>query len=295
MALHFDRSLDVAAGQVVPLSPLVARVLAPNPGPFTFRGTGVYLVGAGDTLAIVDPGPDMPEHLDALRRAIGDRRLSHILITHTHRDHSPAAALLKAWSGARTYAAASAPPQTVAAEGTVDEAHDHAFVPDVEVHDGDIIAGDRFSFECIATPGHTAGHMCFALAEEQALFSGDHVMGWSTSVVAPPDGDMAQYVASLEKLAARDERIFYPTHGSPIASPQDYVRELIIHRRQRAAQIISALARGADSVAALTARLYPDIPAGLAAAAAVQVQAHLDQMAREGAVVRDGFSYRLSS
>ena len=295
MALHFDRSLDVAAGRLVQLSPLVARVLAPNPGPFTFRGTGVYLIGAGDTLAIVDPGPDLPEHLEALRRAIGGRRLSHILITHTHRDHSLAAAPLKAWSGAKTYAAASPPPRATSGEGTVDEAHDHAFVPDVEVHDGDIIAGHGFTLECIATPGHTAGHMCYTLAEEQALFSGDHVMGWSTSVVAPPDGDMAQYVASLEKLAARDERIFYPTHGSPIASPQNHVRELIIHRRQRAAQILSALARGADSIAALTARLYPDVPPGLAAAAAAQVQAHLDQMVREGAIIRDGFSYRLSS
>ena len=295
MALHFDRSLDVAAGQLVQLSLLVARLLAPNPGPFTFRGTGVYLIGTDDALAIMDPGPDSPEHLEALRRAIGPRRLTHILVTHTHRDHSPAAAPLKAWSGARTYAAVSPTPPAMATEGMVDEAHDHDFAPDVEVHDGDIIAGHGFTLECIATPGHTAGHMCYALAEEQALFSGDHVMGWSTSVVAPPDGDMGQYIASLEKLAARDERIFYPTHGSPIASPQDHVRELIIHRRQRAAQIASALARGADSVAALTARLYPDIAPGLVAAAAAQVQAHLDQMEREGAVMRNGLSYRLSS
>ncbi len=178
--------------------------------------------------------------------------------------------------------------------GVVDEAHDRAFVPDVTVRDGDILTGDGFTLQCVATPGHTADHMCYALREEQALFSGDHVMGWSTSVVAPPDGDMGRYIASLEKLAARDDRVFYPTHGSPIPSPRDYLRELIAHRRRRASQIAAALAHGTHSLAALVEQLYPDIAPALRAAAAAQIKAHLDQMEREGDALRDGLSYRPS-
>jgi glyoxylase-like metal-dependent hydrolase (beta-lactamase superfamily II) len=292
MALTFDRSLDVPAGLPVRLSPMVERLLAPNPGPFTFRGTGVYIVGRGESVAVIDPGPEIAAHLDALKQALGRRTVSHILVTHTHNDHSPAAAPLKAWSGTKTYSAYEHPLARDAAEGVVDEAHDRAFVPDVAVRDGDSITGDGFTLQCIATPGHTADHMCYALVEEQALFSGDHVMGWSTSVVAPPDGDMGQYIASLEKLAARDDRVFYPTHGSPIAAPQAYARELIAHRRRRAKQIAAALAHGTRSLAALVEQLYPGIAPALRAAAAAQVKAHLDQMVREGEAARDGLSYR---
>ena len=184
------------------LSPQVSRILAPNPGPFTFKGTGTYLIGAGADVAVVDPGPLIPSHVQALQRALAGRRLSHILITHTHRDHSPAAAPLQQWSGAKTYALAPAAPAG-AGEGAADEAHDHDFVPDVIITDGAALAGDGFDIACVATPGHTANHMCFALAQEKALFSGDHVMGWSTSVIAPPDGDMGQYLASLAKLSTR--------------------------------------------------------------------------------------------
>ena len=294
MALTFDRSLDAPAGLPIRLSPQVERVLAPNPGPFTFRGTGVYIVGSGQSVAMIDPGPAIPAHLEALKRALGSRRVSHILVTHTHNDHSPAAAPLKAWSGASTYAAHEHPLPRDAGEGVVDEAHDRAFVPDMALRDGDSITGDGFTLQCIATPGHTADHMCYALHEERALFSGDHVMGWSTSVIAPPDGDMAQYIASLEKLAARDDRVFYPTHGSPIPSPRAYLHELIAHRRRRAGQIAAALAQGARSLAALVDELYPDIAPALRAAAAAQVKAHLDQMVREGGALRDGLSYRPS-
>ncbi len=294
MALHLDRSLNVPAGLPVCLSPMVERLLAPNPGPFTFRGTGVYIVGAGDTVAVIDPGPALPQHLDSLKRALGTRKVSHILVTHTHNDHSPAAAPLKAWSGAKIFSG-PAPAVPRQEENIVDEAHDRTFAPDIIVRDGDIIAGPDVTFECIATPGHTAGHICYALAQEQALFSGDHVMGWSTSVIAPPDGDMAQYIASLEKLGRRDDLVFYPTHGSPIESPQDHVRALVLHRRQRAAQIVAAIARGTADITSLVASLYPDLEPALIPAAAAQVQAHLDQMAREGAVIRNGLSYRLSS
>jgi glyoxylase-like metal-dependent hydrolase (beta-lactamase superfamily II) len=292
MELAFDRSLAAVYGVDMRLSPHVGRVLAPNAGPFTFRGTGVYLVGNAAEVAVIDPGPDLPQHVEALKHAIGARRLRHILLTHTHRDHSPAAAPLKAWSGAKTYGVPlRALPDD--GEGVADEAIDHGFVPDVVVGDGDVIAGAGFTLTCVATPGHTSNHMCYALSEEQALFSGDHVMGWATSVVAPPDGNMAQYLASLDRLLPRDDRIFYPTHGSPITEPQAWVRGLIAHRRRREAQIVAALRAGDDSVAAIAARLYPDVPAGLRAAAASQVRAHLDHLMEKNRVAREGAVFRL--
>jgi glyoxylase-like metal-dependent hydrolase (beta-lactamase superfamily II) len=290
--VNFDRSLDVTPGIEVRLSPLVSRLLAPNPGPFTFKGTGVYIVGAGRQVAVVDPGPALPDHIAALKRAFGTRQVSHILVTHTHRDHSPAAAAVKAWSGAKTYALGGAAPAS-AAEGMVDEAHDHAFVPDVVVRDGMLIGGDGFLLECVATPGHTANHMCYALVQERALFSGDHVMGWSTSVVAPPDGDMGDYLASLEKLAARDERIFYPTHGSPILDPKDWLAQLITHRRLREAQILAALAQGEDAPAGLVEKLYPGLAVALRPAAAQQVKAHLEHLESRGLAAPEGGRWHL--
>jgi glyoxylase-like metal-dependent hydrolase (beta-lactamase superfamily II) len=297
--MKFDRSLQADPGVEVRLSPLVSRLLAPNPGPFTFKGTGVYILGAGAQVAVIDPGPDMMQHVEALKGALGPRRISHILVTHTHRDHSPAAAAMKAWSGAKTYGLPLRPlparagtgtsptdrfagggggPVLDIKEGTVDEAHDHDFVPDVMVHDGMRIAGDGFELECIATPGHTANHICYALKEERALFSGDHVMGWSTSVIAPPDGDMGDYLASLERLQARKDAILYPTHGSPISNPDDWIGALIGHRHLREQQIRAALARGDQSVAELVEQLYPQIEPGLRAAAAQQILAHLHHM-----------------
>ena len=278
MVLHFDRTLEAPYGVEGRLSPRIARLLAPNPGPFTFKGTGVYIVGAGETVAVIDPGPDLPDHIGALKHALAGRKVSHILVTHTHRDHSPAAAALKQWSGARTYAAG---PHGGAA-GEVEEGADRDFTPDIVVRDGEVLTGDGFTLVCIATPGHTANHMCYALAEEGALFCGDHVMGWSTSVVAPPDGDMAAYLASLEKLIARGDRILYPTHGSPIADPQTWLRELLAHRRMRETQVLDALEAG--DAGAIAQKLYPDIAPALRRAAAAQVQAHLDHLAARGAI-----------
>ena len=290
--MNFDRSLDVAAGQEVRLSPLVSRLLAPNPGPFTFKGTGVHILGAGKHVAVIDPGPDMPAHLAALKHALGSRRVSHILISHTHRDHSPAAAALKAWSGAKTYGLALGTTDTTG-EGMVDEAHDHDFVPDVRVADGMRIEGDGFALECVATPGHAANHVCYGLPAEQALFSGDHVMGWSTSVIAPPDGHMGQYLASLEKLRARDDRLLYPTHGSPVGNPRDWLEQLIAHRQMRETQIRDGLLGGADRIPTLVNKLYPDILLALRPAAAQQVKAHLEYLTERGLVVRGGDSYSL--
>ena len=308
--MNFDRSLDAAPGIEVRLSLLVSRLLAPNPGPFTFKGTGVYIVGAGHRVAVIDPGPALPEHVAALKQALTPRQVSHILVTHTHRDHSPAAAALKAWSGAKTYGCPIRPshlgsatafgslgrePQptasrsarggggpALAAEGMVDEAHDHDFVPDVVVQDGMRVIGEGFELECVATPGHTANHICYGLAQEGALFSGDHVMGWSTSVIAPPDGDMGDYLASLEKLKARGDRIFYPTHGSPIPAPADWLEQLIAHRRMREAQILAALGQGAHTVLALAEKLYPALEPALRPAAAQQIAAHLAHLQSRG-------------
>jgi glyoxylase-like metal-dependent hydrolase (beta-lactamase superfamily II) len=282
--MNFDRSLAAPYGVEVRLSRLVARLLARNPGPFTFKGTGVYILGAGARVAVIDPGPDMPDHIQALKRALGPRRVSHILVTHTHRDHSPAAAALKAWSGATVYGLPLGSMPATPEEGMVDEAHDHDFKPDIIVQDGMRIGGDGFELECVATPGHTANHICYAMTQEKALFTGDHVMGWSTSVIAPPDGDMGDYLASLEKLAARNERIFYPTHGSPIAHPRDWLGQLIAHRRMRETQILSALAGGSQTIAALVEKIYPGLEPALRPAAAQQAMAHLKHLQARGAV-----------
>ena len=304
MAMAFDRSFEAPYGIEQRLSLRVARLLAPNPGPFTFRGTGVYIVGGGDRsvgdsrsdhneVAVIDPGPDLPEHIEALKRAIGGRRVSHILITHTHNDHSPAARPLKEWSGALTYGFGAHTSAAAGACDTGEESYDRLFVPDVPVKDGEVITGRDFTIECVFTPGHTANHMCYALKEEKALFTGDHVMGWSTSVIAPPGGNMGDYMLSLEKLIARDDAILYPTHGSPIAQPKSLLRAYLTHRRMREAQIASCLERGENSIAAIRARLYADLKPALLSAASLTIRAHLEHMQEEGRVSREGENWRL--
>jgi glyoxylase-like metal-dependent hydrolase (beta-lactamase superfamily II) len=288
LALKFDLSLDAPCGESVSLSPLVSRVLAPNPGIFTFKGTGVYMVGS-DPVAVIDPGPDMPEHREALLRVLDGRRVSHILVTHTHNDHSPAAAWLKAWSGAPTYGFGPHP----SGSGDVEAGGDRAFMPDLFVRDGERIAGDGFSFTAIHTPGHISNHLCFALAEEAALFCGDHVMGWSTSVIAPPDGDMADYMASLEKLLARDDRILYPTHGSPIRDPKPFIANYLAHRQAREAQVMEALRTGADTIATMVPRIYTALDPALYPAAALSLTAHLIKLEKEERAERQGDSWRL--
>ncbi|HEY4274231.1 MAG TPA: MBL fold metallo-hydrolase [Rhizomicrobium sp.] len=276
--LHFDQSLPPVYGVEQRLSPRIGRVLASNPSPFTFRGTGVYIVGAGSKVVVIDPGPDSFDHLAALKAAIGVRTVTHILVTHTHRDHSPAAALLKLATGAKTYGFG---PHGRSGE-SAEEGADVDFVPDVFVKDGDVIAGDDCTFQCVFTPGHTSNHMCYALAEEDALFTGDHVMGWSTTVVAPPDGNMGDYMRSLEKLIARKDRILYPTHGSPIVKPAPFLRAYLSHRRMRETQIARALARGRDTVPLLVESLYAGLAPSLHRAAALTIQAHLKHMEEEG-------------
>jgi glyoxylase-like metal-dependent hydrolase (beta-lactamase superfamily II) len=295
VAIPFDRSFDAPYETVQRVSPLISRVLTDNPGPFTFKGTGVYIVGDfkredGD-VAVIDPGPDTPAHVDALKRALEGRHVTHILVTHTHSDHSPAAAPLKAWSGAPTYAFGPHGAGKLDDGVKVEEGGDMAFVPDVRVRDGAMIEGDGFTFDCVFTPGHTSNHMCFALREEKALFTGDHVMGWSTTVVTPPDGDMAQYIASVEKLERRDDRILYPTHGAPITAPKPFLAAYREHRLDRERQVLAAVADGLATIPQMVARMYADVDVRLHPAASRSVLAHLIKLEQEGRVTQAGGRY----
>ncbi len=283
--IPFDRNFEAPYGENIPVSPQIARMLAPNPGPFTFRGTGVYIVGTNN-VAVIDPGPDVPVHLAALKDALRGKYVSHILLTHTHNDHSPAAAPLKAWTGAKTYAYGPHP-RGEELDVKIEEGGDIAFQPDVRVRDGDILAGDGFTIECVFTPGHTSNHMCYALREEQALFTGDHVMGWSTTVVAPPDGNMAAYRASITRLLARDDRVLWPTHGGPIRDPKPFLQAYLDHRAEREAQIMNCLRDGISTIPEIVARLYSDVDKRLHPAAGLSVLAHLIELVQQRRAIAD--------
>jgi glyoxylase-like metal-dependent hydrolase (beta-lactamase superfamily II) len=265
------------------LSPLVRRIIAPNPSPFTFNGTCAYIVGEG-AVAIIDPGPDDDSHLAALLAAVDGERVETILITHTHRDHSPGAKRLSAATGARIVGAA---PFTPRGDGTagLDSSHDRDYAPDAVLADGERLEGRGYTIEAVATPGHCSNHLCFALPEEGALFSGDHVMAWSTSVVAPPDGSMRAYMASLAKLSGRGETIYWPGHGGPVVEPERYVRALIHHRRQREASILAALGDGPQTIPALVAKVYVGLSPSLTAAAGLSTLAHLEDLSERGLIV----------
>lgn len=280
----------VPYGQVERAGPGVRRVLARNPSPFTFTGTQTHIVGTGD-VAIVDPGPDLPEHVEAILHAVRGERVAAILVTHTHRDHSPAAAALKMATGAPVVGCAPLLP--TAGDG-FQEAYDIDYAPDGVLGDGEAVEGAGWTLRAVATPGHMSNHLCFAFEEERALFSGDHVMGWSTSVVLPPDGHMGDYMASLAKLAGRDDRIYFPGHGGPVEAPAKLVRGLIAHRRSREAQILRGLAAGPSDVATLVARGYPALDPALIAAAGASVTAHLIFLEEQGRVVRSGAMWRLA-
>jgi len=283
MAIPFIRTFDAPYGERQPVSPLIARVLANNPGPFTFKGTGVYIVGGRD-VAVIDPGPDLPEHIAALERALEGKRVTHILVTHTHTDHSPAAKWLKAYSGAKTYAFGPHGSGKTEDGVKIEEGGDMDFTPDMRVKDGDVIAGEGWTVDCVFTPGHTSNHMCYALRQEKALFTGDHVMGWSTTVVAPPDGDMARYMASLRKLRARGDAVLYPTHGAPVPDPGPFIDAYIEHRLEREAQILACLRDGVSTIPEMVARIYAGVDKRLHPAAARSVLAHLIQLTEEGRV-----------
>jgi glyoxylase-like metal-dependent hydrolase (beta-lactamase superfamily II) len=269
-------------GETERLEPLVRRLLANNPSPFTFTGTQTYLVGDARGLAVIDPGPDDADHIDALLNAIGDAPVLAIICTHTHRDHSPGAAPLSAATGAPIIGCA---PLTLEDDGPrADAAFDTSYAPDTVLSDGDMVRLPAATLVAVATPGHTSNHLCFSLLESGALFTGDHVMGWSTTVVSPPDGDMSDYMASLDKLYEREDRVYYPAHGAQIDKPRQMVRGMIGHRRLRERQILRALETGASSVEIMVAQMYPGLDVRLHRAAGRSVLAHLIDLQRRGLV-----------
>jgi len=269
-------------GKCEQLEPLVRRVLAANPSPFTFTGTQTYLVGTAKELAVIDPGPDEEAHIEALLAAIGNAKVVAIACTHTHRDHSPAAAPLSAITGAPVIGCAPLVLETDAPRA--DAPFDQGYSPDRVLADGETIAGEGWTLTAIATPGHTSNHLCYALEETGALFTGDHVMGWSTTVVSPPDGDMAAYMASMERLYARDDRIYYPAHGPAVEKPKQLVRGMIGHRRQRERQILRHLGESPQTIPDLVRKMYVGLDERLLGAAGQSVLAHLLDLARQDLV-----------
>jgi glyoxylase-like metal-dependent hydrolase (beta-lactamase superfamily II) len=287
--IPFVRDFEPAYGQTVQASPLIRRVVAPNPGPFTFTGTGTYIVGRsgpGAGVAVIDPGPPDESHLAALLDAVRGQTVSHVLVTHTHRDHAPLAAPFAEAVGAPVLAARP-PCRTVHVSAALDEEEDEAFVPDEILAGREILRGDGWTLEALATPGHASNHMAFVLQEENALFSGDHVMGWSTTVIAPPDGDMVAYMASLDAVIAREFATIWPTHGAPILAPAPFLAAYRAHRLEREAQVLVRLAAGDRTVAEIVPALYAAVDRRLWPAASLSVWAHLIALARAGRVVAE--------
>ena len=264
------------------LQPAIRRVLAANPSPFTYTGTQTYLVGSEDALAVIAPGPDLPEHVARLVATVGNANVPAILCTHTHRDHSPAARLLAQRTGAPIIGCAPLALETGLVRA--DAPFDPDYAPDRVLEDGESVSGTGWTLTALATPGHTSNHLCFALKGTGALFTGDHVMGWSTTVVAPPDGDMADYMASLARLRERDDTVYYPAHGPPVQEPRQLVRGMIAHRRQRERQILRLLEKGPAAIEDMVPQMYKSLDQRLWAAAGLSVLAHLIDLERRGMV-----------
>lgn len=290
MALEFDTSFDPAYGRAVAVAPDVLRVTARNPSPFTFHGTNSYLVGR-DTLAVIDPGPEDDAHLETLLTAIAGRPVSHIFVSHTHRDHSPLAARLKELTGAPTLAEGPhrpARPLRIGEVNPLDASADLAFVPDVVLADNALTQGDGWAIRAVLTPGHTANHAVFALEGAGTLFSADQVMAWSTSIVAPPDGAMADYMSSLDKLLAREDRMLLPGHGGPVTAPGRFMRGLKTHRKMRERAILERIRAGDRTITEMVAAIYRDTDPRLHGAAGLSVLAHLEDLVARGLVTTEG-------
>jgi glyoxylase-like metal-dependent hydrolase (beta-lactamase superfamily II) len=273
--------VDAPYAKLETLEPGIARVLAHNPSAFTYYGTQTYLVGERE-LAVIDPGPDLPEHVDALEKAIDGRAVVAIMCTHTHRDHSPATRPLAERTSAPIIGCAPLALETVGPRA--DASFDGDYSPDRVLEDGEALEVDGKAITSVATPGHTSNHLCFAY--EGALFTGDHVMGWSTTVVVPPDGDMAAYMRSLDKLRQREDSVYYPAHGPPVTNPQQYVRHLVGHRMQREKQILTLVKERARPIPDIVANAYPGLDPRLTIAAGGSVLAHLVDLERRGLVER---------
>jgi glyoxylase-like metal-dependent hydrolase (beta-lactamase superfamily II) len=286
ISIPFVRDIQFEYGVVEQVSPLIRRVIAKNPGPFTFTGTGVYIIGHGD-VCVIDPGPDMDEHFEALKSILDGETVNHVLVTHSHMDHSPLAHPLARWAGCSVLAsgAIGLPSQS---EVRLEAGDDSRFRPDSAIHDGTLIEGDGWTIEAIATPGHTSGHMCYALLEENCLFSGDHIMGWSTTVISPPDGDMDDYLKSLEKIAARQFSTIWPTHGPPITDPSPFIEAYRAHRLDREAQILACLASGQTRIPDMIPIMYATVDQKLWPAACHSVMAHISRLVKIGQISSSG-------
>lgn len=285
--IPYVRDIEFTYGVVQDVSPLIRRVVANNPGPFTFKGTGTYIIGKGE-VAVIDPGPDLPDHLAAILAAVEGERVTHILITHHHADHSPLAGPLKAATGATIYGCALADhEEDDTGEVKMEAGHDRGFRPDVSLCGGGTVSGPGWTMEAIPTPGHTSNHLCYALKEENACFSGDHIMGWSTTVITPPDGDMTDYLASLEAIRARNFTTLWPTHGPPIREVTPFIDAYVEHRQERIDQILTALKAGPGRIADLVPRLYPDVDPRLWPAAARSMLAAIIHLVRQHKVATD--------
>ncbi len=292
--IPYRRELEFDYGTVTQLAPGIRRVIANNPGPFTFHGTGTYILGTGK-VAVIDPGPNDEAHIDAILAGLPGEEVSHILVTHTHMDHSPGCRPLQAETGAPTYAYGPHGAGKIEQGVQVEEGGDMDFEPDHLVTHGDIIQGEDWTVECVYTPGHTSNHLCFALQEQKALFTGDHVMGWSTSIISPPDGDMADYMQSLELLLGRDDDIYWPTHGPSIIDPKTHVQAYIDHRLEREQQILACIDQGTHQIREMVPLMYRDTPEFMYPAAARSVLAAMENLVRKEQVVVQGEGLTMES
>jgi glyoxylase-like metal-dependent hydrolase (beta-lactamase superfamily II) len=283
--IPFVRDIVFEYGVPDRLSPRVRRVIARNPGPFTFTGTGVYIVGNGE-VAVIDPGPDTEENFEAIKAAVAGETITHVLVTHSHMDHSPLAHPLARWAGCEVYAGGPAIPTE--SEVRMEAGDDLSFRPDVTVREGDVFRGPDWTIRAIATPGHTSNHYCWWLAEEDAIFSGDHVMGWSTTVISPPDGHMGDYIASLEKVRDLGLVALYPTHGPPVLGDvTGFLQAYIDHRRKRERAILDRLSAGDTSIPQMVSTIYADVDRRLHPAACHSVLAHMIWLVEQGLVAAD--------
>ncbi len=288
--IPFNKTLDLAPETVDEVAPGVRRVMCNNPGPFTFKGTVSYIIGRGK-VAIVDPGPDDPAHVGALLDAVRNETVTHIFVTHTHRDHSPAVPALKHATGATVYAEGvhrAARPLHIGELNPLDSSGDRDFVPDVYLKDGEIVEGDGWAVEAVTTPGHCANHMAYALKGENSLFVGDHVMAWATTIVAPPDGAMSDYMASLRKLAARSEQLYFPGHGPVVPQATRFVNYLLLHRKAREDSILYRLGKGETDIPTIVRAIYIGLDPRLTGAAGLSVLAHMEELVARGVVDTDG-------
>lgn len=287
-SIPFVKDVNFTYGEPDVVAPGVRRVIANNPGPFTFTGSGTYIVGEGD-VAIIDPGPNNNDHMQALLRALDGETVTHVLVTHTHSDHCGLARAFADAVKAPVLGFSGHPVRKKKHDApALDEGADYSFAPDKLIGDGAVIEGPAWRIEALHTPGHLSNHLCFALPSQKALFTGDHMMGWATTVVAPPDGDMTHYMESLDKLLARDDEIYFPTHGAPIENPKRFVRAVKTHRLMRDAQIIEQIKKGRATIREIVPVMYADVDPRLHKAAALNVLAHLIRLVRIGTVICDG-------